>query len=1279
MIAWGDVPIDPIPGATTRSLLAYLIANRQRPHTRDLLSGIFWPDLPDEVARRRLNQALWRIRRTFQPHPILLAEAGCVQLNPAVSIWVDSEEFEKSCAQSAERAQWSLESLEHCIAVYRGEFMAGFYDDWVLPERERLHNLYLAALGQVVAGYKSRGAYDKALVHARAWISQDLYNEEAHREIMRLYYLLDRPAEALSQFDACRRLLRDELGVPPDPETQALANEIAERFGLDASPWLPASARPGLSPLLERPNRLPLVGRKTELAELLRLAEAAARHSGGMALLYGEAGVGKTRLLAELAQNAHWRGLRVAWGRSYELAGPPAYQPLVEVLRSSLPVLDEKFLGPVWYAELARLLPELAISASPPELKPEEEQRRLIEAVGRAFVALGRAAPCLVILEDAHWMDRASLAALRYLLPRLADTSLLVVLSVRSEELSPQHAEALAALQNTRLPRRLDLPRLDQGETAELIRRALALEQPPTLFSARLYQETEGNPFFLTETLRSLVDDGLLYRDSTGAWSTPLDDAADDYSALPLPGSVVQSIQHRLERLPASLADALGLAAVIGRSVPFDVWQRASGLPKRELLAISDELCSHALLLSAGGRDLPAFETGADYVFAHDQIRRVAYERLSPPRQRFNHASVAEALAALSPENPEALAYHWSIAQVWDQAAAYHQQAGERAMRVYALTDALIHYTLALEGLARLPGAPDLMRQYDLHLAREKIYNLQGERQAQSQELDVLAGLAETLADVRRQAQVALRQAIQADQTSDFPSTIVAARRAVELARVAEDVTIETEGHVEWGWALLLQGEHAAALTQFEEALSLARPTGLRRLEADGLHGLGTVYLVTGEYAQANSFFQQVLEIAAQVDIRPRQASSLSNLGYIATAQGNHAASIEYNQRALEIHRQTGDQRGTALVIENMAGEFLNWGDYAKARSYMGQALEIQRAIQAHENVGVTLCNLGILYQLLGDYDRAKAYYEEGLSLVEELGIRWYQCQALAYLSLLYHHLSDNQAARQLSQQGLEIAREIGDRLAEGWLLDSLGHALAGLGQVDQAAQAYQQAMNIRREVVHWDKALESLAGLARIAMRRADLSAALHYVEQILEIQDRKGLSSGNEPFRVNLTCYQVLEACQDRRSGEYLARSYTELMRLKANIEDEALERSFVENVAAHRELIAAYHACQGKKIRVSLPRAGVPGGRPLRPDEYVEVAWTVAAPEDECIPGKARRRRQRLLRLLEQAREQGAAPNHDHLAQALGVSSRTIERDLLALRQQSVATPPGEKMSA
>jgi predicted ATPase/DNA-binding SARP family transcriptional activator len=1281
-LTWDEVPLASIPNVAARSLLAYLITYRDRHHTRDLLAGTFWPDLPDTVARRRLSRALWEIQRALRPaqdveltHPVLLTQGDTIQFNPAFPLWLDMEEFNKLVDWSPDQTtnvsvyqHIDLTVLHKAVELYRGDLLAGYYDEWLLVKRERLREMFLIALERLVMGYKSRGEYEQALVHARRLTVEDPWREDAHCEVMRLCHLLGRDTEALKQFEICRQILAEELGVEPSPEMESLVVEITDRSDLPRPPLLPLAARPAVSSLLERPDRLPLVGRQPELAELLRQVETAAQGNGGLTLIYGEAGVGKTRLVQELAHNAQWRGIQTVWGRCYELDTPPAYQPLVEALRAGLPALHEATLEPLWRAELSRLLPELIAGETlPPHLPPEEERRRLLEAIARGFLALAGAGPHLVLLEDVHWMDPASLEALRYLLPRLADALLRVVLTARSEELDDRQAGALAALEGTRLPRRLDLERLDLAGTGELVQHALDLERPAPRFSARLHGETEGNPFYVLETLRALADEGLLRRNADGGWSTPWDGVTEDYAELPLPAGVVQTIERRLDRLPVALGELLGLAAVIGRGVAFELWFQASNQDAEELLAAGDELCARGLLLAAE----------PDYVFAHDQIRRVTYERLAAPRRRLYHRQVAQAQTRLTPDEPEALAYHWTQAEVWDQAADCHRQAGDRARAVYANADAITHYSQALAALERLTEPPDPAQVFELRLAREAVYGLQGEREVQANELAALEALAKTLGDKGRQAEVALRQANYKWAISDYPATIVAARAAIDLAQTQRAVELEAAGYLHWGQALWSQGNYEAAETQLGQALALARGAKLSQVEADALRKRGLAYWHQGNNAQAKACFEQALQIHREIGDRRGESEALNNLGLASMHSGDYVEANTHLEQALHIHREIGDWWGESVALNYLGLAATHLGNHAKARGYLRQSLHMGHKTGDRQVERKALTNLGKVSVTCGQYAEAKACCQQVLHICREIGDQEGEGWGLVILSLTSHHLGDYKATQEYSQQALRIAQDLGAGHVQGGALTLLGHALVGLGQLTEAANAYRQALTLQRELGQHNEAMESLAGLAHVALHRENTAQAYDHIEELLKHLETNTLHGAEEPFLVYLICCRVLQALQDPRASDILKNAHNLLQEEAAEIGDEELRRSFLENVPVHREIVAAYRDLKAlqpeRRMQVRLPHVAAPLGRPLHDDEYTTVTWTVDAPGDQDIPRKTDRRRHRILRLLAQAQAQGATPTHTHLAQALGVSRRTIERDVAALRQKRPHLPP------
>ncbi len=1325
-----DRDLPPIHGKMARSLFAYLAYHRNRPHTRDLLAGMFWPEVPDAVARRRLSQALWRIGQTIRasqtwvpppglPQPLLTTKST-VQLNPHFPIWLDVEEFKQCRAACLARGSDALDQGERGLQLYQGPFLAGSYDDWIVLERERLREHFLELLETLVEQFKRQGDFEKALTYARRLTRTDPLREAAHREVMQICHLLARDTEALQQYRTLEKILVEELNTQPGSETHTLAAEIGARAGLQTSPVLPAPAQIGVATRLERPDQLPLVGRSQELAALVRMIENTGQGRGGLTAIFGEAGIGKSRLLREAAANAAWRGLRTVWGRCYELSNPPAYQPLVEALRTGVTGADAPPLDPLWQAVLSRLLPELATEVGlPPDLSPDEERRRLLEAITQGFLALAAANPTLVVLEDIHWVDPASLEVLRYLLPRLQEQPLLFLLSIRPEDLTAQAAAIIESLEGTRQLGKLFLTRLAPEQTDQFVQVALELPQPAPRFSARLHTETEGNPFFLIEVLWTLMEDQLLFRDEGGTWSTPWDKSTEDYAELPLPAGVAQSIQRRLDRLPAALEDSLGIAAVIGRTVPFELWKTAGRAGDETLLAAAEDLCSRGLLLAAD----PNSTADWDYAFTHDLIRRVAYEQLPPPKRRQYHQGVALALADLPRLDYEALASHWTLAGEWEKSAAAHQQAGERALLVYANLEAAAHFTQALASLERVSGFPDHSRRYQLLLAREAIFDLLGDRERQQADLEALNEVVLSLDDDRRRAEIALREANYAHVLGDYTQAIETAKQVVVLAQSVHDVRLEAVGHASWGQALSRSADYESARQHTLVALQLVQNHGLPQVELECLNDLGRIAYHQGELGKARDYYDRALSICRQIGNPHGEWDILNNLGLIHRVQSDYSLAQEAYDQVLSICRKLGDRRGEAMVLNNIGTVHRRLADYPQANHCQELALEISQEIGDRWNEGQILINLGNNAYYQGDYGVAQTYFTQALALWCDIGNRRGEAGALANLgcvarhlgnyvqgedylevaldifrdqgdrnninvllrdlSLLHHFQGHPRKADQHAREAQHIAQYLGDRSSQGHALTLIGHAAEKLGQFQQAAAAYCEAWEIQQALGEHHLALESQAGLAGVVMKQGDLARAAGEVEAILTYLKTGSVEGSEDPFQIYMTCYNVLRELNDKRADHLLGSAYTLLRNRAERISNPDLRRSFLENVPIHQKITKAYlglsqssnPAALSEKTPTNtflLPRANAPLGRPLRADEFIPVTWTISADEDQAIQSKVQRRRHRILRLLREARAQGAAPRDQDLAGALEVSLATLRRDMAALRAEGHDLP-------
>ncbi len=396
-----------------RSLFGYLLHHHTQPHTRASLLGLFWSEMSEERARRALSQSLWNIRHSFPGVLDVNSETVCISHETAP--WVDAETFErmvKPTLDAAPRDQTARQDLEQAIELYRADFLEGFYHEWTLLERERLRELFLQALEQLGQLEKTAGHYAKAIELALRLSRAEPLNEAAHREVMRLHHLLGQSEAALRQFELCRQTLQQEMDLPPEPETLALAEEIGQRT--DKSPTVVTSTKEkgGLVPT-------PLVGRETDRAALLHFVDGIFNKLGGLILLEGEAGVGKTRLIQEIAREAEWRGAQVLWGNARESPGYKPYAPLVEALQSGLTPLRvtqiQHVVEKVWLQTIVTLLaphPALPVFEPAPSLQPAQEQARLVDAVIHFLKGWATVTPTVILLEDLHWADQDTLALL---------------------------------------------------------------------------------------------------------------------------------------------------------------------------------------------------------------------------------------------------------------------------------------------------------------------------------------------------------------------------------------------------------------------------------------------------------------------------------------------------------------------------------------------------------------------------------------------------------------------------------------------------------------------------------------------------------------------------------------------------------------------------------------------------------------------------------------------------------------------------------------------------
>ncbi|NTU79979.1 MAG: AAA family ATPase, partial [Chloroflexales bacterium] len=632
-----------LPRRRARALVYYLAA-QPAPVSREQLLGLLWPDHERSAAQQILRTTLHGVRRAIGP-----ALAGDDPLGIAPATDVDYRALADIVA--APRADEA--ALAAALARYRDDLLAGFglpdaepFEEWLAAERERGRLLAVRGLTRLARMAEARRDFAAALDALRRALAFDPLQEDLQRDAIRLHYRAGDRVGAIRRYEHLRDLLDDEMGVPPMAETRALYDAIItdslpgdERPKTKDEGRVPAAV--GLSPLVFHPSssELPFTGREAELARL-----EAAVAAGRLALVEGEPGIGKTRLVNAFLDRIRRAGGIVLVGVAHELEQALPYQPVIGALRALAAYPDWPMLRaslgvePLWLREAARLVPDLAGGDEALALPAgRAEEAPLWEGVTRLLLGLAARGPVALMLDDLHWADTSTMGLLGYLLRRAAGTPLALVATARPAEPRGPLMALVAALTRQGRIERLPLRRLSPA-AIEALARSICPDDTEAM-AAWLQRNAEGNPYIIAELVGHARETGLLGQD--GRLHPEVSDG------LMVPPTVYSLIESRLARLSDGARRILDAAVAAGREFEFEVAARAAALSEGAALDALDELRAARLV-----EPLP----DGRYGFDHSLTMEVAYREVGEPRHRTLHRRVAEALEALHRERPDEVA-----------------------------------------------------------------------------------------------------------------------------------------------------------------------------------------------------------------------------------------------------------------------------------------------------------------------------------------------------------------------------------------------------------------------------------------------------------------------------------------------------------------------------------------------------------------------------------------------------------------------------------------------
>jgi predicted ATPase/DNA-binding CsgD family transcriptional regulator len=836
-----------------------------------------------------------------------------------------------------------------------------------------------------------------------------------------------------------------------------------------------------------------LVGRANALAALRLLLERAKQGTGQVALISGEAGIGKSRLAAEAKSCAAAQGFLLLQGKCFPRDLTYPYAPLLDLLRSLVAVNPEASLAAA-VKKLAQdifpLLPELVPDQNlqPSSLEPEQEKRRLFAVLAAFFLQLSARSPLLLIVEDVHWSDDTSLDFLHYLARRSTSHPLLLLVTYRQDEMQPGLRSWLAQLDRERLANDIWLAPLARGEV-DMILSAIFEQQHTSLDMRRflhgelldtLYTLTEGNPFFVEEIISALIAAGDIFY-VQGYWNRR------PGCEVSMPRSVQDAVQRRTARVGEAARYVLTLAAVAGRHFDFTLLQQLTGYDEQQLLLLMKELVSAQLVIE---------ESADEFAFRHALTRRAIYTQILARERSMLHRSIAETIEQLAPGaldiHVEDLAYHFYQAKIWQKAMDYAQRAGEKALRLYSHRAAAGYFTWTLEAVEHLAMQP----VPTFYRARGQAYEALGEFEL---------------------------------ARHDYTD-------ALSAARATNDRAAEWQCAIDLGfmWA---GRDYAQAETWFRLALVLAQALNDPTLHAHSLNRVGNWHLNVEQPREALHYHQEALTIFQQLGDTRGIAETLDLLGMASYLGGDLIGGTSYYQQAIALFRELEDKPGltSSLATLTMRGPTYHTDSLVAAASLtealqdVEQALSIAREIGQRSAEAYALLQVGLCLGSLGEYGRALEAMRQSLQIAEEIEHRQWQVAAHCMLGGTYSGMFACSQAREHFEQGLALARESGSafwtRMATGYLASAsiLLHDLAGAEKLLHAALSPDTPAQTLPQRMVW-------CAFVELALAQGHANRALEIIDQLEASSTRR--SEGQSSLRILKLRGEALAALQ--RPGE-------------------------------------------------------------------------------------------------------------------------------------------------
>jgi len=973
------------------------------------------------------------------------------------------------------------------------------------------------------------------------------------------------------------KLLEKEPGKRYQNATDLLKvlRDVAEGFLREA--FVP-SHKPSVVVPAPRPSaarEIQLINRVEEMGLLREAVDRGVRGEGGLVFLYGEAGIGKTRLTRELGAYARLRGMQVLYGRCpalFRMDGVPPYVLWSEVIKDYLQACTPEQLYKVigyYPSEVCKLVPEIrqklgTIPKSLP-ISPEHERDRLFEAVSQFITNISKEAPLLVVLDDLQWTDQSSLLLLHYLARGVHRESLLLLGAYRDTDVDERHplSPVLTELNRERLVQSAQLKRMSFDDASEMIKRILEQDDVPREFCELVYEKTRGNPFFVEEVIKSLKEEEVIYREENKY-------KIKEVSKIEFPRTVKGVIKARIGRLDDECQNVLTMASFVGKDFTFETLCGVTGVEEGKLLEIMEKILKTGLFKHKviRGEDVCSF---ADII-----VRDVVYEEVSPFRRKKLHNVVGCALEKVYAEKIDEhfgeLALHFLESGDKDKALDYFLKAADKAAKVYANSEAVSYFQSAFRLLEEKEG--ELREKGQVLEKLGEIKNIIGERDACMKYWNDALLLWNQLNEKEKVSRLHRQMAMVFYEMGDMVKAKESLDKALKTLETEPESVELARTYVLMAGGLWATGSMAEALSWAEKALKLAEKLKDFEAIAESYVRLGTISGTIGDQEKGIECLEKALKMALDKGYTEIALRTYNNLAASLLEEENERR-LECYDNGLKLAKKAGHISFQSWIGGNLAEMCVDMGNMNKAVLLAEESVALDRKTGNMLHLSLSLGSLGFVYQVLGEWEKTEQFYQEASRLSFTISQRLTDVQSTAYsysnIGLLHFDKGEYAKAREFFEKAYEVSEKAGAKSRQMWGAGYLIWVYIELGEFDKARNLLESLDQFALEIK--SKSLTAKADALRAMLFRAQKKweESIEHFEKSL--QEYEALNAR----RWNVYWFARMVLCEYARV--YLERDQEGDREKAHNLLNQALEifrkldaKKDIEKIIAKKKLLTA-----------------------------------------------------------------------------------------------------------